>query len=382
MHTYIWDPEDHPEEQYSSTVELAQEAAAILTHISKHNPASPTAAVAAAAAAAAATAAVAAAGNTNRGCASGRRRGSKVGVSAPLPQFSAPGQAGGGSSGSGSANRGGGGSAARLPHHRVSRSTHSGGIRTATSSGSIGEVGPSMMLAATMAGGSSEEGGALSRLLRLTGATPAPPPPRSASSPQQPRYRLHQERSLVAAGVSQQGPSSSVSGGSRTPPLGASGSIVGLSPTQSWEGSLVSIGLGAGAGPSLASFRSQRRGHSGASMSHESGQQLYASGQDLLQMLASEMRREAIMAAAATAGITPSARGGSQAEATRLRISHRSDEDASDWVATEEGAAVAPGRSTGSTYSGSWVQYRGVGAPVVPRQARTSEETPRTRLNR
>ena len=238
------------------------------------------------------------------------------------------------------------------------------------------------MMAAALAGGSSEEGGALSRLLRLTGAAPAPPPPRSASSPQQPRYRLHQERSLVAAGVSQQGPSSSVSGGSRTPPLGASGSIVGSSPTQSWEGSLVSIGLGAGAGPSLASFRSQRRGHSGASMSHESGQQLYASGQDLLQMLASEMRREAIMAAAATAGITPSARGGSQAEATRLRISHRSDEDASDWVATEEGAAVAPGRSTGSTYSGSWVQYRGVGAPVVPRQARTSEETPRTRLNR
>ena len=81
MHTYIWDPEDHPEEQYSSTVELAQEAAAILTHIRKHNPASSTATAAAAAAAAA----VVAAGGSNRGGSSMRRRGSKVGFSAPLP---------------------------------------------------------------------------------------------------------------------------------------------------------------------------------------------------------------------------------------------------------------------------------------------------------
>lgn len=41
METFIWDPEEHPEEQYASVREQACEAAALINHISKRIPLIP-----------------------------------------------------------------------------------------------------------------------------------------------------------------------------------------------------------------------------------------------------------------------------------------------------------------------------------------------------
>lgn len=364
--TYIWDPEDHPEEQYGNTAELAQEEAAIMAHINRNHPASSSLTSIAAAAAAA---------------------------------------------------------------QRASRSTHSGGVGVVPSSGSIisGDARTSIQ-APPLAGGPGGEG-ALSRLLKLTaGGALGPQPQRSGSSLGEARQQLQlQERSWAAArgsvgassgnGDSRTLPSllgearhhqpqqehswaaargsvgaSSGNGDSRTLSLMPSGSIAASSPMHSRE--RLPVVVQQGARPSPSSSRSQPHGLSGTSVptAGSSGQQMYNHGRDMLQRLAAEMRREALATTTAAPAWAPAdvPGYGGQTDGIHRAAARRvpppcSGGDASEWEVTEEGTATAsPDRCTAiSNGAGSRVQRREVGCPNAPRQAREAQETaPRTRLNR